>query len=108
MRIPFLWLGICLASLLGGLIWIGFDVSDFVEKQGTAKDAWTRIYFVLVTAIDVPVVSLAIGSLFAAAFSWLCPGSRSPGHEQGDQDSDVRDADLPGESIQLSEYAAKK
>ena len=51
------------------MIWLGMDILRFIEIGGTLQECPIRIVYVLLGAIDIPVLQLTLGSLLAGIMS---------------------------------------
>lgn len=70
LRIPKLWFGLCLATLIGTTIWLGSDLYGFVGDGGGAVDLPRRLLYVILSETGKPVLPLALGSCLAGLFCW--------------------------------------
>ena len=70
LRAPKVWFGIFWVTLLGTIIWLGIDLSNFMAAQGKSEDIGLRLLFVLMRGSDIPVLQVTVGSLLAALVSW--------------------------------------
>ena len=69
LRMPEIWLGISGTCLSGMMIWLGMDILRFIEIGGTLQECPIRIVYVLLGAIDIPVLQLTLGSFLAGIMS---------------------------------------
>ena len=51
------------------MVWLGMDILRFIEIGGTLQECPVRIVYVLLGAIDIPVLQLTIGSFLAGVMS---------------------------------------
>lgn len=72
LRKPKVWFGLFSVTLIGATIWLGMDLHEFVDTQGTSEKAGVRLLFTLLSATGIPVVPTAMGSLMAGLISWRC------------------------------------
>ena len=69
LRNPKVWLGLCLATLLGTTVWLGRDLYDFAGARGTTENLSLRALRVLLSETGKPVLPLMLGSALAAMIS---------------------------------------
>lgn len=69
LRLSEIWLGISGTCLSGMMIWLGMDILRFIEIGGTLQECPVRIVYVLLGAIDIPILQLTLGSFLAGVMS---------------------------------------
>lgn len=51
------------------MIWLGLDILHFIEMGGTLQECPVRFVYVLLGAIDIPVLQVILGSFLAGVMS---------------------------------------
>ena len=51
------------------MIWLGIDILHFIEMGGTLQECPVRFVYVLLGAIDIPVLQVILGSFLAGVMS---------------------------------------
>lgn len=73
LRSPRVWLGLCLAAVLGTTIWLGKDLYRFVESGGATQDLPLRVLYEVLRDTGTPAVPVILGSFLAGVFCWRYP-----------------------------------
>jgi hypothetical protein len=69
LRVPRVWFGLGLAALIAATVWLAVDLHNFVEARGTSEKAAVRILYTLLSAQDLPVLPLVLGSFMTGLIS---------------------------------------
>ena len=72
LRVPQLWFGLCLLTLISTATWLAVDLHNFVEFRETSEKAAVRILYKLLGARDLPVVPVVLGSFVTGLISRHC------------------------------------
>lgn len=79
LRIPKLWFGLCLATMLATTIWLGMDLYQFVTSRGGANGLPLRVLYVFLSQTGKPVLQLMLGTFLAGVFCWRRSDTVPPG-----------------------------
>ncbi len=69
LRVARFWFGISLVSFLGATVWLGTDLSQFVQERGTSERAAVRLLHTLFIATDLPALPVVLGSFITGLIS---------------------------------------
>ena len=71
LRSPRVWFTLFVLAFLATAIWVGYDLTCFLQGKGSWGGVGLRTLYLFVSEPDKPVLQLIFGLFMAGLFSWI-------------------------------------